>query len=67
MTEAEMWFGKYIEALNGRGIVMCRDCEYFNKHATSPIVHCVLGTKIPDRKGNGFCSNGKRKAVEDED
>ena len=61
MTEAELWFKKYIEALNDKGIVMCKDCEYFEKFTVSPILHCKRGTQIPHSDGNGFCSYGKRK------
>ena len=67
MTEAEMWFGKYIEAVNGRGIVMCKDCKWFQEHARNPILYCKLGTQIPNSKGVGFCSKGERKVVEDDD
>ena len=67
MTEAEMWFKKYVEALNGKGIVMCKDCKWFQEHVPSPMSHCGRGTQIPNSKGEGFCSKGERKVVENDD
>ena len=51
--------------LNGKEIVMCKDCKYFEKYTVSPILHCKRGTQIPHSDGNGFCSYGKRKERED--
>lgn len=65
MTEAQYWFGRYLEECKRKGVVPCKNCtKAVNMNGT---LYC---TKDPERGyvmvRNGFyCADGEEKSDEE--